>query len=114
MTRESHGNIEFLNGEVIGFECFFKECFAKYNAFASRFVDDVFVREDVVQEAFVAAWSNRSGQFESELGLHSFMYKMMDLDEFVDYETRAELWFEPCGLGGHDVAGIGYVHQLFH
>ena len=47
MTRESHGNIEFLNGEVIGFECFFKECFAKYNAFASRFVDDVFVRDNL-------------------------------------------------------------------
>ena len=84
MAKESHGNIEFLNGEVFGFELFFKECFAKYSAFASRFVDDVFIREDIVQEAFIAAWASRSRQFESELVLHSFMYKMIR-NKCIDY-----------------------------
>lgn len=84
MVREKYGNIELLNGEVISFECFFKEYFAKYNAFASRFVKDVFVQEDIVQEAFVAVWSKRLRQFESELLLHSFMYKIIR-NKCVDY-----------------------------
>ena len=36
------------------------------------------------------------------------------LVEAVDDETAAELGLEPCGLGRHDVAGVGNVHDLIH
>ena len=52
--------------------------------FSLRLMQEKADAEDVVQEAFVAAWSNRSGQFESELGLHSFMYKMIR-NKCIDY-----------------------------
>ena len=34
--------------------------------------------------------------------------------EFVDDEAGAELGLEPCGLRRHDVAGVGYAHELLH
>lgn len=37
-----------------------------------------------------------------------------NLVKAMDDETGAELGFEPCGLGGHDVAGVGDVHHLVH
>ena len=36
------------------------------------------------------------------------------LIKFVDYESRAKFRFKPCCLGGHDVAAVGNIHQLFH
>ena len=32
----------------------------------------------------------------------------------VDDEAGAEFGLEPGGLGGHDVAGVGDVHELLH
>ena len=32
----------------------------------------------------------------------------------MNYQSRTQLRFEPSGLGRHDIAGIGNVHQLFH
>lgn len=34
--------------------------------------------------------------------------------ELVDDEAGAKLGLEPGGLGRHDVAGVGYAHQLVH
>lgn len=36
------------------------------------------------------------------------------LVELVDDEAGAELGLKPCGLGGHDVSGVGDVHELLH
>ena len=47
-VREEY--IKFLDGKVLVFEHFFKECFPKFYAFTSRFIDDPYVREDIVQE----------------------------------------------------------------
>ena len=41
------------------------------------------------------------------------IYKLL-LFEFMNNETGTQFRFEPCCLGRHDVAGIGYVHQLLH
>ena len=32
----------------------------------------------------------------------------------MDDQSRAELGLEPGGLGGHDVACVGNVHELLH
>ena len=32
----------------------------------------------------------------------------------MNYQSRTQLRFEPSGLGRHDIAGIGNVHQLLH
>ena len=52
MTKEQGEYIRFLNGEVLVFKHFFKEYFSKFFAFTSRFIDDAYVREDIVQELF--------------------------------------------------------------
>ena len=36
------------------------------------------------------------------------------LHQLVDREAGAELGLEPCGLGRHDVAGVGDVDELLH
>ena len=32
----------------------------------------------------------------------------------MDYQSRAQLGLKPGGLGGHDVAGVGNIHELLH
>lgn len=32
----------------------------------------------------------------------------------MDYQSGAEFWLKPGGLGRHDVARIGNIHKLFH
>ena len=34
--------------------------------------------------------------------------------KLMDYESGAELRLEPCSLRRHNVAGVGYVHELLH
>ena len=34
--------------------------------------------------------------------------------QLVDYQSRAQLGLKPGGLGGHDVAGVGNIHELLH
>ena len=34
--------------------------------------------------------------------------------KFVYDETRPQFGFEPSRLGGHDVARVGNIHELFH
>ena len=56
MTEKQGEYIRFLNGEVLIFKHFFKEHFPKFFAFTSRFIDDSYVREDIVQETFIIVW----------------------------------------------------------
>lgn len=34
--------------------------------------------------------------------------------EFVDYETASEFRLKPCGLGRHNITGIGDIDELVH
>ena len=63
MTKEQGEYIRFLNGEVLVFKHFFKEYFSKFFAFTSRFIDDAYVREDIVQETFIIVWSRHLKMF---------------------------------------------------
>ena len=60
MTEERGEYIRFLNGEVLVFKHFFKEHFPKFFAFTSRFIDDSYVREDIVQDIFFNIWEKRT------------------------------------------------------
>lgn len=69
--------ISFLNGKELVFEHFFKENFPKFNAFTSRFIDDPYVREDIVQDTFITLWSRYLSVFDSEVSLQAFMYRTL-------------------------------------
>ena len=43
-----------------------------------------------------------------------FTFSPKPLTQFMDHQTRAELGLDPRGLGGHDVARVGNVHELLH
>ena len=73
MAKEQGEYIRFLNGEVLVFKHFFKEHFPKFFAFTSRFIDDSYVREDIVQETFIIVWSRHLKMFDSEVALHPFL-----------------------------------------
>ncbi len=47
-------------------------------------------------------------------GLSLYCVVSYRLAELVDYETGTQLGLKPSGLGGHDVAGVGNVDNLFH
>ena len=32
----------------------------------------------------------------------------------MHYQSAAQLWFKPSGLGRHNVTAVGYVHNLLH
>lgn len=34
--------------------------------------------------------------------------------ELVNHKSGAQLGFKPRGLGGHDIAGVCYIHELLH
>lgn len=34
--------------------------------------------------------------------------------KFMDGKTGTQFRFEPCGLGRHDIARVGYVYKLLH
>ena len=76
--------IRFLNGEVLVFKHFFKEHFPKFFAFTSRFIDDSYVREDIVQETFIIVWSRHLKVFDSEMALQAFIYRTLR-NKCLDY-----------------------------
>lgn len=84
MVREREEYIKFSDGKVLVFEHFFKENFPKFNAFTSRFIDDPYVREDIVQEAFIVVWSKYLKTFDSEVTLQAFMYRTLR-NKSLDY-----------------------------
>ena len=84
MTEERGEYIRFLNGEVLVFKHFFKEHFPKFFAFTSRFIDDSYVREDIVQETFIIVWSRHLKVFDSEMALQAFIYRTLR-NKCLDY-----------------------------
>lgn len=75
MTVGGKGHICFANGEEILFKDFFKTNFAKFCVFASKFISDQFVCEDIVQDSFLKVWESGENMFDAELSLVAFMYK---------------------------------------
>lgn len=67
--------IKFGTGEILSFEKFFKENFSKFYAFTTRFVEDGYICEDLVQETFISVWESDNNQYDSPLMLHAFIYK---------------------------------------
>ena len=84
MTEERGEYIRFMNGEVLVFKHFFKEHFPKFFAFTSRFIDDSYVREDIVQETFIIVWSRHLKMFDSEVALQAFIYRTLR-NKCLDY-----------------------------
>ena len=84
MTEKQGEYIRFLNGEVLIFKHFFKEHFPKFFAFTSRFIDDSYVREDIVQETFIIVWSRHLKMFDSEISLQAFIYRTLR-NKCLDY-----------------------------
>jgi len=60
-------------GENIAFENIFNSFFPALCSFATTYVHDHSVSEDVVQEVFIALWNNREN-FNDPLSLKSFLY----------------------------------------
>lgn len=71
----SKGHICFADGKEILFKDFFKGNFAKFCVFASKFISDQYVCEDIVQESFLKIWESGSKHYDSDLSLMAFMYK---------------------------------------
>ena len=84
MTEKQGEYIRFLNGEVLIFKHFFKEHFPHFFAFTSRFIDDSYVREDIVQETFIIVWSRHLKMFDSEISLQAFIYRTLR-NKCLDY-----------------------------
>lgn len=75
MAVGDKGHICFVDGKEILFKDFFKANFAKFSVFASKFISDNFVCEDIVQDSFLKIWESGEKFFETELSLVAFMYK---------------------------------------
>ncbi len=75
MTEKDKIRICFADGKEVLFKNFFKDNFAKFCVFASRFIADQFVCEDIVQESFLKIWESENKSYESDLSLMAFMYK---------------------------------------
>lgn len=63
-----------------------------------KFIDDIEVVRDIVQEAFIAVWQ-RYGEFENELHLKAFLYTTIRnrcinylRDRQVEQKNREKLW----------------------
>lgn len=57
------------------FEAFFKEYFSKFYAFATRFVEDHYACEDIVQETFIAVWEEQDNSYASLLMFQAYIYR---------------------------------------
>lgn len=90
--QEGKGNesIYFKNGEILLFEKFFRENFSKFYAFADRFTDDLYVSEDIVQEAFISVWESKKNDYDSVLMLQAFMYKTIR-NKCLNYFKHAKI-----------------------
>lgn len=71
----SDKHIKFGDGGILSFEEYFRENFSKFYAFATRFIEDNYACEDMVQETFIAVWESENRYYDSPLMLHAFIYK---------------------------------------
>ena len=101
MTKEQGEYIRFLNGEVLVFKHFFKEYFSKFFAFTSRFIDDAYVREDIVQETFIIVWSRHLKMFDSEVSLQAFIYRTLRNKclDYIRHEKIKKIFQYQCKNG---------------
>ena len=59
--------------------------------------------------------THRPGRFIGDIIAEvAIMAFLLLLNQLVDNQTGSEFGLEPGGFRGHDVAGVGYVHQLLH
>ena len=68
-----------LDGDVNDIESVFKEYYGSLCYFASKYLQDEEVIEDVVQDAFVALWEKRT-EFRVENAVKSYLYKAVRND----------------------------------
>jgi len=69
--------INFKNGKRLLFESFFKDNFSKLSHFAIKYLKDVYLAEDIVQESFVKIWESDNTIFDSEVQLLAFIYTIV-------------------------------------
>lgn len=65
--------IRFKNGESIGLNDFFFSYYSELSTFASKYVLDIPVCEDIVQEVFIMLWQ-RNDHFQDITAAKSFVY----------------------------------------
>lgn len=75
MGEDKSIHISFEDGESISFRKLFKDNFAKLCVFASKFITDKTVCEDIVQDTFLKIWESENETYASVLSLTAFMYK---------------------------------------
>lgn len=104
--------MKFENGEVLFFEHFFKEYFPKFYAFATRFVEDSYVCEDIVQEVFVSVWESTAQKYDSQLMLQAYMYRAIR-NRALNYlkhhkikERYAQNYLEELGTEAYMLASV--------
>lgn len=89
------------SGKIIdkkNFRIFHQNYVRLYYQVGLRFIDDIEVVRDIVQEAFIAVWQ-RYGEFENELHMKAFLYtsirnRCMNYlrDRQVEQKNREKLW----------------------
>lgn len=80
------------------FEIFHQQYVKLFYHFASRYIDDMEVVRDIVQEAFIVAWQ-RLDEFKEEEHIKAFIYKTIRnrsinylRDKQVEQRNREKLW----------------------
>lgn len=74
--KSNRGNfeIEFISGEKIELKEFFFNYFPILNSFASRYISDISVCEDVVQDVLIAFWEKKKS-FPNLNSAKAYLYK---------------------------------------
>ena len=80
------------------FEIFHRQYVKLFYHFASRYIDDMEVVRDIVQEAFIVVWQ-RLDEFKEEEHIKAFIYKTIRnrsinylRDKQVEQRNREKLW----------------------
>jgi len=69
--------IVFSNGEKLLFKIFFKNNFSKLAHFATKYVKDIYIAEDLVQDSFLKIWESDEKVFDSKEQLLAFAYTIV-------------------------------------
>ena len=56
----------------------------------------------------------RNSKYDTVASVLWLIFSLGILVKLMDHKTRAKFRLEPCGLGRHDVATVGNIHQLLH
>lgn len=66
--------LAFQRGEEVGFDYFFHTYHRALVYYARRYVKDLQVAEDLVEDAFIHTWDKRK-QFDAEGGIRAYLYR---------------------------------------